>query len=820
MIQNIFLVFSVLLLVGLIVPVYAQTADHVVINELDINPTGDDSKSISEWVEIYNPTDITIDLSGWEIASTTVLKKTLTLPSGTMILPGEFSKFSYTTIWFTDSNESVELRDDTGVIVDKTPLLSDLENNFSSWQRLYDGYNLNNSISDWKFVSSTTGSTNGKLVEIVNSEAVTVTAVSEKSSYLFGQYAVIQGHVSEEVFIVKPFFQPEPIMVSISGPNFDRTLTLYPDLNLNYDATLSLQQVLGINAGIYDVSVNYAGATANTSFSVGYEIIEQEEKIDGSFGVVTDQSQYLPGQTVSITGFATEIIPFQGLTFTVTDPQGVMISNGNLFPTNGEFKTSLFITTIDPPLGTYDIVADYFDKSTTVSFEVIGDIKESVPISLWTDKEFYGLGDTVNITGRLNDHWVDSLDLEILQTKSLSLGVDEQAGGGSVLKILDAVRPDGDSKFSYSFTIPLSDSRLGDYLININKDVGSVTKIIKVVQNPETYVLNTEPLVITTDQPSYDFSSNNNVIITGRILDPVTRTSFETPVVKINISTSDGRPLEIIGSADAGRLSTSGVSIGYDFTAIPEVGGTFTINTDLNRLIFSEGSYTIEAQYQDLLATTSFEIHDDLKEGTFVSIDKEIYGFNEKVSLNGLLVTSDRAVDISLTKPDGTVITAGAAIDNQRFSWSWITPISESYQNLKIDDGRSVTKSNLGIYKIQISSSTYSEDLFFKVSLDPENDSISTTPLFVTTEKSLYKAGDELKVVGNLILREQGDEGLVVPERVWIKIVDGTFPFKQIHEAFVYPTQGGEFSSTFELPATIFSEGLYKIGRASCRERV
>ena len=811
MIQNIFLVFSVLLLVGLIVPVYAQTADHVVINELDINPTGDDSKSISEWVEIYNPTDITIDLSGWEIASTTVLKKTLTLPSGTMILPGEFSKFSYTTIWFTDSNESVELRDDTGVIVDKTPLLSDLENNFSSWQRLYDGYNLNNSISDWKFVSSTTGSTNGKLVEIVNSEAVTVTAVSEKSSYLFGQYAVIQGHVSEEVFIVKPFFQPEPIMVSISGPNFDRTLTLYPDLNLNYDATLSLQQVLGINAGIYDVSVNYAGATANTSFSVGYEIIEQEEKIDGSFGVVTDQSQYLPGQTVSITGFATEIIPFQGLTFTVTDPQGVMISNGNLFPTNGEFKTSLFITTIDPPLGTYDIVADYFDKSTTVSFEVIGDIKESVPISLWTDKEFYGLGDTVNITGRLNDHWVDSLDLEILQTKSLSLGVDEQAGGGSVLKILDAVRPDGDSKFSYSFTIPLSDSRLGDYLININKDVGSVTKVIKVVQNPETYVLNTEPLVITTDQPSYDFSSNNNVIITGRILDPVTRTSFETPVVKINISTSDGRPLEIIGSADAGRLSTSGVSIGYDFTAIPEVGGTFTINTDLNRLIFSEGSYTIEAQYQDLLATTSFEIHDDLKEGTFVSIDKEIYGFNEKVSLNGLLVTSDRAVDISLTKPDGTVITAGAAIDNQRFSWSWITPISESYQNLKIDDGRSVTKSNLGIYKIQISSSTYSEDLFFKVSLDPENDSISTTPLFVTTEKSLYKAGDELKVVGNLILREQGDEGLVVPERVWIKIVDGTFPFKQIHEAFVYPTQGGTFSSIFELPATIFSEGLYNV---------
>ena len=41
---------------------------------------------------------------------------------------------------------------------------------------------------------------------------------------------------------------------------------------------LSLQQVLGINEGIYDVSVNYAGITTNTGFSVGFELIEQEKK--------------------------------------------------------------------------------------------------------------------------------------------------------------------------------------------------------------------------------------------------------------------------------------------------------------------------------------------------------------------------------------------------------------------------------------------------------------------------------------------------------------------------------------------------------------
>jgi len=99
-------------------------------------------------------------------------------------------------------------------------------------------------------------------------------------------------------------------------------------------------------------------------------------------------------------------------------------------------------------------------------------------------------------------------------------------------------------------------------------------------------------------------------------------------------------------------------------------------------------------------------------------------------------------------------------------------------------------------------------DLFFKVSLDPENDSLSKTPLFVTTEKSLYNAGEKLKVIGNIIKR---DQGLVVPERVHIRVLDGTLPYAQIHESSVYPNQGGEFSSIFELPITIFTQGTYTV---------
>ncbi|MEE8383996.1 MAG: hypothetical protein V3R39_03530, partial [Nitrosopumilus sp.] len=658
-------------------------------------------------------------------------------------------------------------------------------------------------------------SSKGKLIETQESEKIIVTVSSEKPSYIFGEVEVIQGSVSEEVFIIQPFFQPEPIMINISGPNFYKTITLFPDLYLNYETTLSLHQVLGINEGIYDVSVDYAGETANTSFSVGFELIELEEKIDGSISLITDKSLYLPGQTVLISGFAEDIVPFEGMKFTVTDSLGDVISTGNLFPTNGEFTTTVFITTISPKYGTFEINAEYSGKSVSTSFEVVEDIKEDVPISLWTDKVAYALGDTVTITGRLNNLWINYLDLEILQTKNLALGVNDQFGGGSSFKIHDIVRLDGDSKFQYSFTIPISDSRLGDYSIKVLKDIGSASTIIHVVSDPSEYVVSDEPLTIHSDKEIYEIG--DEMIFSGFIKEPFSNSSYQTgSSVKVSISHEDGTPLEIIGLPEGGkRLSSGGIVVAYDFTAIPEISGSYSVRIDVTTSIFTAGNYVVKSTYLDNTATKTFTIIDplDLTDGAIISLDKEVYGLGDTVSLTGILPpTNDGAVEISVTKPDGTVINSGASIDNQRFSWSWNTPISEKYQNIKTDDDeRDVTKSNFGIYKIRVATDTYSQNHFFKVSEDPENDSLSTIPLFVTTDKSLYKAGEKLKVTGNVIKREQADEGLVVPERVHITVADGTFPFKKIHESSVYPNQGGEFSSLFELPITIFSEGPYTV---------
>lgn len=802
---------SILLLGIIVIPASAQSSyDNVVINEVDINPPGDDSKNISEWVELYNPTNSRIDLSGWKIASTTVLKKTMTIPSGTFIDPGKFLKYSYQTVWFTDTNDSVELRDENGIVIDKTPLLSDLKNDFLSWQRIYDGYDTD-SNTDWKFVTSNAGSTNGKQTFAKEKEGVFVTLSTNNPSYLFGQTAIISGSVSKEVVITAPYFQPEKILLTISGPNYNKIVELYPDRDLNFKTTMTLNRVLGINEGTYNLSVSYAGATSQTSFTLGDEILVKEASVKGTLSLVTDKFQYIPGQTIRITGFADEIIPFEGLKFNIKDAAGNIISNGNLYPTNGKFTTSVFLTTVNPVFGTYEIIGEYSGKSANTTFEVVQDFKEDKPISLWTDRTAYGLGDIVQITGRLNNVWINSLDLQIVQTKNIALS--SSVGSESGFKILDIARIQGDGSFSYSFKIPENNLRLGDYRVTVSKEIGSASITIHVVTNPEEFIETIEPMTLSTSKPVYDLG--DTLIINGFIENPSSRSSFETDTVNISISNEDGTPLQIIALPNAAKTRQSGGTVVYyEFTAVPTTSGSFSVQTHIAKNVFQEGTYLIKASYLNLTKTISVEIVDPLKlsDDATLSLNKEIFGLSETLILSGLIPpTGDTSVTISLTKPDGSQINSGALVDKQRFSWTWKTPITEKPLTVKSVDDRSVTKTNYGIYKIHVSTDTYGKDIFFKVSSNPENDSLDLTPLYVSTEKSLYHAGEKLKVIGNVIKREQGNEGLVVPERVTLRVLDGTFPYNLIHEAQVYPTQGGQFQSLFELPPTIFAEGEYKV---------
>ena len=469
-----------LALVGISAPASAQTiVDHVVINEVDTNPSGDDSKFISEWVELYNPTDDDVDLSGWSIASTTIFKKTLTIPDGTIISSGDFLIFNHEKIWFTDTAELIELTNRDGILIDKTREVFDLENDSKSWQRTYDGF------SDWKFTSATAGNSNGKLIESFDPLAVVLTLASDKMSYGFDDTAVIQGTVSEKIFVEKPYFQSIPILITITGPNFYHTVSLYPDIDLNYETTLRISQVLGISEGNYDVSVTYDDVVATSTFSVNSDIVEEAQDSDSLLTIMADEPDYLPGQLVTITGSTSEIIPFESLQFTITDSIGDLLTSGNLFTSDGQFQTSLFLTTVNPNYGVYTIDVEYGDNVKSATFNVVEDFTDE-PVLLISDsmifnldKSEYLLNDYMTLSGTITNFDSDSdiyyqvvyfnfLSSDGTSPMFLSNGLENADSDPQDLEFKLTAIPDDSGNFSITARIPPVIFSENDYVVKAN----------------------------------------------------------------------------------------------------------------------------------------------------------------------------------------------------------------------------------------------------------------------------------------------------------------------------------------------------------------
>ena len=277
--EIIFGIFALLLLGGFSHFASAQTydeSDHVVINEVEINPGGSSFVPGSEWVELYNPTDEEQFIGSWQIASTTVLQKKLTLPLGTTIKPGQHLLFAGPQAWFTNVGERIELRSLDGTVIDGTPAISDTAGNSDTWQLKFDGI-VSNSIDEWKFVKSTSAFTNGKQIIQVEEESVAITVTTDKEHYNFFDIAIISGSVSKQIYTKVPsYFEQKSVEMIISGPNYYNVVSLYPDANLNFATTLKLQTVLGHNEGPYDVSITYDTATANTQFTLGRVTVESE----------------------------------------------------------------------------------------------------------------------------------------------------------------------------------------------------------------------------------------------------------------------------------------------------------------------------------------------------------------------------------------------------------------------------------------------------------------------------------------------------------------------------------------------------------------
>src|SRR5215207_11207562 len=126
--------------------------DSALINEVELNPSGNDMEE-GEWIELYNPTSVDINISGFEITPS-FQSPTIKLPPDAVIEAGETYVIKLDRPILSNTGESLVLANATGDIQDRTPSLVDRSDDDHTWQRIPDGNN------EWQFVQNTEGNPN------------------------------------------------------------------------------------------------------------------------------------------------------------------------------------------------------------------------------------------------------------------------------------------------------------------------------------------------------------------------------------------------------------------------------------------------------------------------------------------------------------------------------------------------------------------------------------------------------------------------------------------------------------------------------------
>lgn len=134
----------------------AAASGNVAVNEMELNPPDGGSN----WVELYNNGNDSVDISGW---SATITDNgwvgRMSVPAGTIIPPDGFYVLNGNPQWSHDNGGFVTLYSKDGAAMDKTPDKKDLLHNDFTWGRHPDGHDTNTD-GDWGFAYATKGESN------------------------------------------------------------------------------------------------------------------------------------------------------------------------------------------------------------------------------------------------------------------------------------------------------------------------------------------------------------------------------------------------------------------------------------------------------------------------------------------------------------------------------------------------------------------------------------------------------------------------------------------------------------------------------------
>jgi len=140
----------------------AQTTDHIVINEVEQNPVGDDNGPGAEWVELFNPLTGSVNLSGWNLTATHGTPRTISLTANVSIAADGYLIINRTGQWLENEYEVVVLTNPLGVEIDRARNMTDTSDDARAWARVPNGRDFDQD-SDWSLQQSTKCFSNNRI---------------------------------------------------------------------------------------------------------------------------------------------------------------------------------------------------------------------------------------------------------------------------------------------------------------------------------------------------------------------------------------------------------------------------------------------------------------------------------------------------------------------------------------------------------------------------------------------------------------------------------------------------------------------------------
>jgi hypothetical protein len=832
----------VLLVIGQSYTASGQTisiANHVVINEIELNPPYDDTKFPAQWVELYNPTSSPVNIGGWTVGATTGLKQAYTISSGTTIQSQQFIVYHYVPICFPHVGAVIQLKGPNGTVIDQTPPLSDTQGDGNTWQRLYDGLSTG-SQSDWVYQGGTPGFSNGKPPTTTVATQLSISVSSDKQAYTFGDFVNIGGQVSQLVKDSAVSSIPQSVNLVLSGPQgFKKTFSLYPGNDLKFSTSVKTDQVLGFAEGTYTISASYGGTQASSTFTLSSAaFVPPTQAAPTTMVISTDKSNYTIGQPIVLLGTVSNVIPLTPVQYKVYDPTNVLIYQGNLFPdaqgkitSVNQYQSSvgssgLSINSVNPVYGIYRVTATYGGTSAFTTF-ALGSIQaQAHVITMSTDKIAYAPGETVTLKGSSLLQGLQNVglnpSLQIIQTTVGGSSGTQTTGNRGVVpntaNVKTIVNLQTDNTFTYKFVISGTSDGLGSYRAIVSLPQGTAESDFVVVENPADYKpisSPSSPFNVVTDKNSY--ALGDPITISGKILNPI-QLATQNAGASVTIQVLNSTGLPIISGGSSLNALTIPTQNALSYFAFPDANGNFQVQQIIQTGIYQPGSYTIKATYNSMKTSTTFTVYDPLATGSqgplSVSIDKKVYGVGETVQLSGKVSALSGATSftLNLVKPDGEQTSFPLTVTNGMFSWSWTIP-STAKTGAQILTDRSAspvsdpTLNVYGIYRIKITSTNANSDLFFQVSKNPQpNQDIA--PIVLMTDKTNYLATDVAKIWGEVIpIQNTASQDTSTTAQVLIYSNDG----QQIYRGDATVNQGGQYYVTVPFHTGVWKTGTYKV---------